>query len=216
MKNRDLIPALAVGFAAGFALVMLLLISTGALTKKAATAQTSTPVAQAQHSLTGTAIAPQPTDERYMSEAIEYATTLAVDRQHQLDAQRKVDALASYMRQAGCAPALVDLAPLMVQRSDETGIDCRLAPVTAVAESSGGRGSYDLFGTKGHGTQGGWSWEEQVSWYYGRLREISDSCGFNGDVWHLAWYWYGGGSSMNGDADSYASNVTQSVQSIGW
>jgi hypothetical protein len=127
----------------------------------------------------------------------------------------QAEALRSYMIQAHCSPTLIDLAPLMVTSSLNTGMDCRMAAVTAVAESSGGLGSADLFGTSCHYE----SFDEQVRWYYGRIKEISDEQGYGGDCWHLAYYWYGGGSpegKNGGSSAAYADTIVQSIQTIGW
>ena len=118
--------------------------------------------------------------------------------------------LQSYMRDRNFQQGLIDMAPLMVQLGNETGNDARLCPVTAGAESSGGRvccGSCNPFGALGMSFS---SWEAGVRYYFKRITEF----GYNGDVWHIAWFWYGGGSSMDGRAESYANNVTGEVQSI--
>lgn len=126
--------------------------------------------------------------------------------------QPKVDYLRSYMMQAGFLPELVDMAPLMVELGEVHGVDARLCCVTITAESSGGRGSYNLFGSLA-GACG--DLETQVRWYFRRVQEIGQQYGYVGDNWHLAWFWYGGGSSMGGDAESYADNVAGTVQTIG-
>lgn len=123
-----------------------------------------------------------------------------------------VESLASYMRQAGFLPELVNMAPLMVELGEVHGVDPRLCAVTITAESSGGRGSYNLFGSLA-GACG--DLETQVRWYFRRVQEIGVQYGYTGDNWRLAWYWYGGGSSMGGKAESYADNVAGTVQTIG-
>jgi hypothetical protein len=54
------------------------------------------------------------------------------------------------------------------------------------------------------------SWESAVRYYFRRITEY----GYNGCVWSIAWYWYGGGSSMGGKAETYAGNITRAVQSF--
>jgi hypothetical protein len=142
--------------------------------------------------------------------AIEQAQVMAVE----LERQRMIGRLTAHMQATGVPQALIDLAPMMVDLGRQTGMDCRLCVITAQEESTSGRGSYDLFGTKGHSSIGGQPWDTQVSWYFNRIKEISDTCGYGGDVYQIAWYWYGGGSSMGGRAENYASNIARAVQSF--
>ncbi len=120
--------------------------------------------------------------------------------------------LTAYMTGHHHVQELVDLVPLMVDLGEQTGVDCRLCPATLNEESSGGRGSHNLFGALGSDI-GGCGYEAQVRWYFGRLAEISASRGFAGDVWYLAWFWHGGGSP-GPDHSSYADNITRVVQAI--
>jgi hypothetical protein len=125
--------------------------------------------------------------------------------------QHKADALASYMTQAGAVPGFIACAPVMVECSLNTGIDCRLAPVIAYAESSCGRGSSDLFGTS---SWGGLSYEEQVRRFYSRMREIANQLGTT-DNWQLAYVWRG---DDQGEAvrRQYCDNVVGTINQIGW
>ena len=146
--------------------------------------------------------------------AIEWAQSDVVTR----EAQRVIDTrradltarLTAYMTRAGHVQGLIDLAPLMVELSEQTGNDCRICPVTCTAESSGGRvccGSHNPFGALGMSFD---SWESAVRYYFRRITEY----GYNGCVWSIAWYWYGGGSSMGGKAEIYAGNIVNCVRSF--
>lgn len=142
--------------------------------------------------------------------AIEQGQVAVVELAARRRRQDLVDRLTGYMHQANTVQGLIDLAPLMVDLGEQTGNDSRLCPVTAVAESSGGRvccGSCNPFGALGMSFA---SWEAAVRYYFQRITEF----GYQGDVWKIAWYWYGGGSSMGGKAESYAANIVGSVQSI--
>ena len=144
--------------------------------------------------------------------AIEWSQATVVTR----EAQRVIDTrradltarLTAYMTRAGHVQGLIDLAPLMVELSEQTGNDCRICPVTCTAESSGGRvccGSHNPFGALGMSFD---SWESAVRYYFRRITEY----GYNGCVWSIAWYWYMGGSDTPA-ARSYANNITKAVQS---
>jgi hypothetical protein len=142
--------------------------------------------------------------------AIEAGQVAVVEYQKQRIKQVMVDRLTAYMRATNTVQGLIDLAPLMVDLGEQTGNDARICPVTAVAESSGGRvtcGSCNPFGALGMSFG---SWEAAVRYYFRRITEF----GFNGDVYHIAKWWYGGGSSMGGKAESYAANILNSVNSI--
>jgi len=141
--------------------------------------------------------------------AAEVAESQVVER----EAARKqgmIDRLTAYMRATNTVQGLIDLAPLMVDLGEQTGNDARICPVTAVAESSGGRaccGSCNPFGALGMSFG---SWEQAVRYYFTRITQF----GFSGDVQRIACFWYGGGSSMDGRAESYAANIVNSVESI--
>lgn len=121
--------------------------------------------------------------------------------------------ITTYMQKTTCSPDLIALVPLMVDLGEQTSMDCRLCAVTAKEESSGGLGSYDLFGTKGYSSIGGTDWETQVRWYFSRIKQISDEHGWGGDVYSIAWFWHGGGSQGT-NHDFYAGNITRAVQNI--
>jgi hypothetical protein len=134
---------------------------------------------------------------------------MVVENEKQRQRQEMVDRLRAYMSGHHHVQGLIDLAPLMVELGEQTGNDCRLCPVTANEESSGGRvccGSYNPFGALGMNFG---SWEDAVRYYFRRITEY----GRNGDVWSIAFIWYDS-SDPGGRATNYANNVLGAVQSI--
>jgi hypothetical protein len=113
-----------------------------------------------------------------------------------------------YLHSVNSVQGLIDLVPLMVDLGAETGNDPRMAPVTALAESTCGRGSNNLFGVLGNSASGG-SVESQVRFYFSQI--TSYRC--NGDCWRIAFIWYDS-SDPGGRATNYASNIVNSVRSI--
>lgn len=148
--------------------------------------------------------------------AIEAMQGAVVEAQAARERQAKINAITSYMVQYHGAPGLIALAPLIVDTATATGMDCRMAPCTAAAESTCGAGSSNLFGYLGGNSN---SWDAQVIGYYNRIAELNAQHGWNNN-WMICWYWYGGGSETGADGTGtsagYADNVIRDIQSIGW
>lgn len=153
-----------------------------------------------------TAAVSTPTRERM---AIEHAQVRVVEWQATSLRQRQIDALTSHMTQAQFPTSLVSLAPVMVDEGAATGIDCRLAPPIAAAESSAGRGSSDLYGA-------GWggSWEDQTRRFFSQMRENGQRAGTT-DVYQLTWIWRGSDQGEERQRE-YTENVVATVNSVGW
>jgi hypothetical protein len=139
----------------------------------------------------------------------EWMPVMVATAQHLIYRQDHIRRLTGYMQQAGCAQGLIDLAPLMQELSEQYQQDFRIAAVTAVAESTGGRGSSNLYGVLGSSISGA-SWDEQTRFYFKQIT----SYGLGNDVYSIAAMWYGGGSSMDGRTERYATNITRTVESF--
>lgn len=151
--------------------------------------------------------------------AIEAMQSAVVEAETARERQAKINAITSYMVQYHGHPALIALAPLMVDTATATGMDCRMAPCTAAAESTCGsdpKAHGNLFGCQGGNSN---SWPAQIIWYYNRIAELNAQHGWNNN-WQIAYFWYGGGSPYGaggvGSSAGYADNVIRDIQSIGW
>lgn len=151
--------------------------------------------------------------------AIEVMQNAVVEAQAARERAGKIAAITSYMVQYHGAPGLIALAPLIVDTAEVTGMDCRMAPCTAAAESTCGsdpKANGNLFGCLGGNSN---SWPAQITWYFGHIADLNAQHGWNSN-WEIAYFWYGGGSPYGADGTGtsagYADNVIRDLDGIGW